>query len=169
MKDHNYSNSIIKSLKNCSSNEKNIIKDGLILMDLHREIEMFADIMGSKRGLPVRQMEILEILYNYPENKLTPAEIADEVHLTRSTMTGNLDNLQNKGFISRESHPNDRRMTLIKLTKAGITFCEEIMPQRYSDIRKVIGALTSEDRDHMKRIYTKLLSVIKELAMEEND
>lgn len=99
MKDQRYTDAIIESLKDWPDIDKNKVREGLFLLDLHREIEMITDIIGSKLGLHVRQIEILEILYNHPDMRLTPAQLADEVHLTRSTMTGNLDSLQKKGFI----------------------------------------------------------------------
>lgn len=169
MKDQRYSNIIMESLKTWPEEDKQIIREGLTLMDLHREIEMFAEIIGSRRGLSARQMEILEILYNHPEKQLTPAQLADEVHLTRSTMTGNLDTLQDRGYISRDSHPNDRRMILINLTKEGAEFCKETMPQRYSDILKVMKVMSGEERDNLKGIYTKLLSFIRKLATEDSN
>ena len=169
MKDQKYSNEIIESLKTWSEIDKETIREGLILIDLHREIDMFTEVIGSRSGLSARQVEILEILFNYPEKQVTPAQLADEVHLTRSTMTGNLDSLQDKGLISRKSHPNDRRMTLINLTKEGREFCVETMPERYSDILKVMKVMSPEERNQMKHIYTKLLGFIKELATEKNN
>ena len=166
MKDYKHNNVIIESFKKWSDNDREIINDGLILMGLHREIEMYTEILGSRFKLPLKQMEILEILVAYPERQLTPAELADEIHLTRSTMTGNLDTLQEKGLISRESHPKDRRMTLIKITKKGIEFCNEKIPQLYTDLLKVMSLFTSEDRNHLKKIYIKLLTLFKELATE---
>ena len=169
MKDQKYSSILIESLKSWPEEDKQIISEGIILMDLHREIEMFAEVIGSRLGLSARQMEILEILYNHPEKQLTPAQLADEVHLTRSTMTGNLDTLQDRGYISRGSHPNDRRMILINLTKEGAEFCKEIIPQRYSDILKVMKVMSSEERDHLKIIYTKLLNFTRKLATEDSN
>jgi DNA-binding MarR family transcriptional regulator len=166
MKYDKYSKLINETLGDWPIEDREIITEGMALMDLHREIEMFTEIIGSRFDIPVKQLEILEILFSYTEKELTPAELADEVHLTRSTMTGNLDALQKKGFISRESHPSDRRSTLIKITNKGIEFCKKAMPKRYSDIYKVISSLTSEERNQLKEIYKKLLNVIKEIAME---
>ena len=169
MKFDNYSKLITETFFEGPEKYKQIITEGLTLMDLHREIEMFAEIIGSRFDIPVKHMEILETLFLHPEMQLTPAELSDIVHLTRSTMTGNLDTLQGKGLITRESHPSDRRSTLIKITDKGIEFCKNAMPKRYSDILKVMIALTSEERYQMKEIYKKLLNVIKEIAMEETN
>jgi DNA-binding MarR family transcriptional regulator len=162
----NYSKIIKYTFEDCPAELMEIIIEGLTLMDLHREIEMFVEIIGSRFDVSKKQMEILEILFSNTEKKLTPAELADEVYLTRSTMTGNLDALQGKGLIERESHPSDRRSTLIKITDNGIEFCKKAMPKRYSDILKVTSSLTSDERNQMKKIYKKLLNVIKKIAME---
>jgi DNA-binding MarR family transcriptional regulator len=167
MKDQKYTDMIIELLKTWPEEDKKIIREGLFLMDIHREIEMFAEIVGSKLGMHVRQIEILEILYNHPDMRLTPAQLADDVHLTRSTMTGNLDSLQKKGFIKRESHPDDRRMLLITLTQEGIDFCKKAMPQRYAHVLRVMKGMSDDERQNLKEIYLKLLGIIKELAMEE--
>lgn len=166
MKNQRYTDIIIESLKAWPDKDKKIIREGLYLLDLHREIEMVTDIIGSKLGLHVRQIEILEILYNHPDMRLTPAELADEVHLTRSTMTGNLDSLQKKGFIKRVSHPDDRRMLLIKLTQEGVNFCKETMPLRYSHVLRVMKDLSGDERKNLREIYEKLLGIIKKLAEE---
>jgi DNA-binding MarR family transcriptional regulator len=166
MKDQRYTEIIIESLKAWPDKDKKIVREGLFLLDLHREIEMVTDIIGSNLGLHVRQIEILEILYNHPDMKLTPAQLADEVHLTRSTMTGNLDSLQKKGFIKRESHPDDRRMLLIKITQEGIDFCKKTMPQRYAHVLRVMKGLSDDERKNLRGIYEKLLGIIKELAEE---
>jgi DNA-binding MarR family transcriptional regulator len=166
MKDQIYTAIIIESLKAWPDKDKKIVREGLFLLDLHREIEMVTDIIGSNLGLHVRQIEILEILYNHPDMRLTPAQLADEVHLTRSTMTGNLDSLQKKGFIKRESHPDDRRMLLIKLTQEGIDFCKKTMPQRYAHVLRIMKGLSDDERKNLREIFKKLLGIVKKLAEE---
>lgn len=166
MDTENHSKMILETLKDWSDKDKEIITEGMELLSLHREIEMFKEIQGSRYNLSIRQIEILERLFFHPEKQLTPAELADEVYLTRSTMTGNLDSLQQKGYVSRESHPRDRRMTLVKITDEGIEFCRKIMPEKYSEILKVMKSLTTEERNIMKTIYSKLLVLIKETALE---
>lgn len=166
MKYENYSKILEETLQDWPEEHRQIIAEGLSLMDLHRETEMFAEIIGSRFDIPIKQLEILEILFSHIEKELTPAELADEVHLTRSTMTGNLDALQKKGFITRESHPSDRRSTLIKITDIGIEFCKTAMPKRYSDILRVMRVISPDERNLMKEVYKKLLNVMKEIAME---
>ena len=166
MKDHKTINKILNSLEDWSDEDKNIMLEGRILMDYHREIEMHAETLDSRFGVPLTHIYILEILYCHPENQLTPAELADEIHMTRSTMTGNLDSMQHKGLIKRKSHPSDRRMTLITITEQGVEFLKKTIPVKFSDMLKVMKTLTPDERKTMVNVYRKLLTTIKEIAME---
>jgi DNA-binding MarR family transcriptional regulator len=79
-------------------------------------------------------------------------------------MTSNLDSLQHKGYLKRASHPKDRRMILITLTKKGIDFCHKNLPQRYHDIQGVMGVLSSEERQQLQVFYGRIISFLKEMS-----
>lgn len=49
------------------------------------------------------------------------AAIGQQLGLTPSTMTGLVDRLEEQGYLRRESHPSDRRATLLRLTRKGDT------------------------------------------------
>ena len=46
-------------------------------------------------------------------------DLAVACSCSRSTVTGVVDTMENKGLVKRVAHPNDRRSTLVKLTKKG--------------------------------------------------
>ena len=144
-----------------------IVRKGLAIFHLHREIEMLAGTYVAKRyGLSVRQLETLEALFHKRDKSLTPAQLAEEIHLTRSAMTSNLDSLQKKGYLSRTAHPNDRRRLIISLTQKGLEFCDKIMPERYRDMTRVMKFLSSEMRDTLHIIYNKIIENIEEMLVE---
>jgi Mn-dependent DtxR family transcriptional regulator len=45
--------------------------------------------------------------------------LARSLHCHDSNVTGLVDRLEQRGLIERQSNPNDRRVKLIALTKAG--------------------------------------------------
>lgn len=140
------------------------VKDGISLLNLHREIEMLSEMKASMQGLSARQIETLETIFHHPDRSLTPAQLADQIHLTRSAMTSNLDSLQHKGYLKRASHPKDRRMILITLTQKGIDFCHKNLPKRYRDIQGVMGVLSSEERQQLQDFYGRVISFLKEMS-----
>ena len=161
---------VIAYVKKLPDIDPEIVRKGLTIFHLHREIEMLAGTYAAKRyGISVRQLETLEALFHKQDKSLTPAQLAEEIHLTRSAMTSNLDSLQRKGYLSRAAHPADRRRLIISLTKKGLEFCEETMPERYRDMAKVMQYLSSEMRDTLHIIYNRLIENIGKMSMEVNN
>jgi DNA-binding MarR family transcriptional regulator len=141
--------------------------EGFSLLSLHREVEMLAEEFSSVHGLSARQIETLEALFHSPERSLTPAQLAEEVHLTRSAMTSNLDSLERKGYLARAAHKDDRRMIRVSLTEEGISYCEDQLPLRYRDIVRVIGVLAKEERRILTGAYEKIIDSLREILKEE--
>jgi DNA-binding MarR family transcriptional regulator len=155
---------IIKFIKEYKDIDPEKVKDGLSLLHLHREIEMLSEMKASMHGLSGRQIETLETIFHHPDRSLTPAQLADQIHLTRSAMTSNLDSLQHKGYLKRASHPKDRRMILITLTQMGVDFCHKNLPKRYHDIQGVMEVLSSEERQQLQDYYGRIISFLKEMS-----
>lgn len=141
--------------------------EGFSLLSQHREVEMLSEGFAGMHGLSARQIETLERLFHSPERSLTPAQIAEGVHLTRSAMTSNLDSLERKGYLTRSMHEEDRRMVKVTLSEKGIGYCEEQLPLRYRDITKIIGVLTKEERRVMSVAYEKVAYCLREILKEE--
>ncbi len=155
---------ILKFMENWPEADREKVREGLSLLRLHREIEMLSELYAARLGLSARQMETLEVLFHHLDRALTPAHLADRVHLTRSAMTSNLDSLQHKGYLRRASHPKDRRMILITLTQKGIDFCNKNLPKRYRDIQGVMGVLSPEERRQLKDFYDRIILFLKEMS-----
>ncbi len=139
--------------------------EGLSLIHNYRQVNLLAEMLFAKQGFNRSQLEILEAVFHH-KGTLTPAQLADEVHLARSTMTGILDSLELKGYISRSIFKGDRRMKTIILTDKGIRCCEELLPVRYNDIVKITEILSSDERHILIKVYNKMTSFL-EKALDE--
>ncbi len=143
-----------------------VLRKGLELANRHRKVEQAVEHDLAGWGLNARQIEILESLYHNPEGTLTPADLSDEVSLTRSAMTSALDSLERQGYTVRSSHPTDRRMVVISLTKTGLAFIEKHLPERYRKVHRIVSCLSEKERDCMLRSYTKIFEFISSDADE---
>ena len=54
------------------------------------------------------------------KNGRTMSELGRLLSLDNSTITGLIDRLEKSGFVQRKTNPNDRRMSLIHITRQGI-------------------------------------------------
>lgn len=159
---------IIAYVKKNLETDADIVHDALILHKKNLEIENLIETNLEKQGLSVRQIETMEALYHHPDQSMTPAELADLLRLTRSSMTSNLDGLERQGYIRRENHPQDRRMINVVLTPEGLSKCEEKLPDRYIHMGRIAGCLTSDERQMMIGIYFRLIRELKRLLEEED-
>jgi MarR family transcriptional regulator for hemolysin len=92
-------------------------------------------------GLTFPQFLVIRHLYDQEVSEagaliITPALIAERLGYDRPTMTGILDRLVKQGFVTRETHPEDRRSQRISLTgkarelmETMNVFCSEVNDQ----------------------------------------
>ncbi|MCY2932057.1 MAG: MarR family transcriptional regulator [Planctomycetota bacterium] len=135
------------------------LREGLEIARVHRRVDQAIESDLAGWGLTARQVEIMESLY-HNARALTPAELADEVGLTRSAMTSALDALESSGHTVRRPHPTDRRMVAITLTPSGRAFIEGRLPERYQRIHSIVSHLSKEERDLLLRTYAKVLAFL---------
>jgi DNA-binding MarR family transcriptional regulator len=76
---------------------------------------------------------------------LTPMEIARRLRVTRGSVTGLLDSLQNRRLVERRPHPQDGRMLLVDLTEDGRRRLDELLPAWFLGEREVFGVLSQAE------------------------
>lgn len=74
-----------------------VLGEGLEIARLLRRLEPVMENELAAWGLTARQVEIMESLYHDAEGTLTPADLSEEVGLTRSAMTSAPDALEKMG------------------------------------------------------------------------
>jgi len=103
-------------------------------------------------GLNVRQRLVLQSLGQ--ENLRPIAAIGQQLGFTPSTMTGLVDRLEEQGFVKRESHPSDRRATVLRLTKKG----ESAYRREVDFYRALVDETLSELGNDAKRLVLDALA-----------
>jgi len=137
-----------------------VLREGLEIAHLHRKVEQLIENDLADWGLTARQVEIMESLYHNAERTMTPADLADEVSLSRSAMTSLLDSLEKLGHTVRAPHPSDRRMVAISLTPSGRKFISERLPERYEKFHRVMSSLSGKERTALLRTYRKIIDLV---------
>ncbi len=91
-----------------------------ILRDLRRitrAIDLNSKKISSENNLTAPQ--VLSLLAVYNDGPLTIAMIAEEIHLSSSTMVGIIDRLEAKNLVIRERSKTDRRQVMVNITEEG--------------------------------------------------
>jgi len=102
---------------------------------------------------------------------MTPAELADRTGVTRATMTGLIDTLVRDALVTREPHPQDRRMMSVRLTDQATALLERILPAHFREMAWLLEPLDETERQTLVALLTKILHRASErpsIAVDES-
>ena len=124
----------------------------LQLLRVATDLSIALDVCLSKHGLLQGRWWVLILLMREQSKTSQPSILADKAGVTRATMTGLLDGLEQSGLVAREFAKDDRRTVLIKLTDAGVIKLDDVMPDYYRRIRLCMQGLDEEQRQQLQKI-----------------
>jgi len=93
-----------------------------------------------------------------PPYRLSPGQLLRETLVTSGTMTNRVDRLVERGLVTRQDHPNDRRGVLVELTDAGRDAVDAALAELIAAERQIMAALDAADHDQLTRSLRLLLA-----------
>ena len=124
----------------------------LMLLRVATDLSMALDACLSKHDLLQGRWWVLILLMREQDLTSQPSVLAEKLGVTRATMTGLLDGLEQGGLVQREAVPQDRRSVQIKLTPAGQAKLDAVMPDYYSRLRVCMQGLSEQQRSDLQSI-----------------
>lgn len=85
--------------------------------------------------------------------------------MTRATVTGLLDGLEEDGLVERSHRTDDRRSVSVTITKKGLGMIEKMLPDHYARIGTLMKKLTRQE----KKQLTVLLGKVREGVAEADE
>jgi DNA-binding MarR family transcriptional regulator len=97
------------------------------VMNTIRTADMLFDRIGRLlRPLGVSAAGGLALGILRDHGTMSPSELGERLIVTRATVTGLLDSLERRGFVTRSANPTDRRSLLVEVTPAGLAVVQEL-------------------------------------------
>ncbi len=124
----------------------------LSLLRVATNLSTALDACLSKYDLLQGRWWVLILLMREESRTSTPSVLAEKTGVTRATMTGLLDGLEQVGLVTREYTKDDRRIVLIKLTDAGQAKLDVVMPDYYKRLRQCMRGLNEEQRQQLQQM-----------------
>lgn len=125
------------------------------LMRAAGEVYEFFDDYFGRFGVSQGRFIILVLLW-LNEDGLSPADLADQAGVSRATVTGLLDGLQNSGLLVREAHTEDRRMLNVRLTPRGRDLVKEVLPEHFRRMAELLSELTQDERRQLAALANRV-------------
>lgn len=103
----------------------------------------------------------LTMLYAQLETGVNPSDLSDASGETRTNMTRICDDLVRKGLVRRRASKEDRRRIVLELTKKGVALLEKLLPQVWTGVGRVTGALSAAEKDTLEHLLKRVLAAFE--------
>lgn len=124
----------------------------LNLLRVATELSLALDACLSKHDLLQGRWWVLILLMREENLSSTPSLLAEKTGVTRATMTGLIDSLEQGGLVVRVFDKADRRSVIVKLTEAGQAKLDVVMPDYYRRLRQCMQGLDETKREELNQI-----------------
>ena len=88
---------------------------------------------------------------------MTPRAIEGGLLVSAAGLTGRLKRLETAGWIFREPSPTDGRLVLVRLTPAGLTEMDRLLPEHCAFESSLLAPLDEQARRRTARTLRRLL------------
>lgn len=113
-----------------------------------------AAVYQDKFGLSVVQWRVMAVLAEYPDTSAD--DVSQRTKMEKSVVSRSVAKLLERHLIHREFDQNDKRCSILRLSDTGQSVYEEVMPVTESFEKKLLAALTKEERKTLSVLLDKL-------------
>jgi DNA-binding MarR family transcriptional regulator len=136
----------------------------LILLRVASDVLAAIEAYLARHDMSQGRFTVLALLNREPDEPMCPSDLAIRSGVTRATMTGLLDGLARERLIRREPAKDDRRMLLVELTPRGRKMLDEIFPDYYRRIAKLMGHLSPAEKKQLVELLNKITPGLPAMA-----
>jgi len=153
-------------MSNADSNGWKSREDSILrsLRRITRAIDLHSRRLAAQYGLTGPQLVCLRSLREH--GPLTPSELARHVDLSQGTVTGIIDRLVGRQYISRRRSSKDRRRVTVSLLPAGKDLLQAAPSPLQTSFAEHLASLPEENQ---VVIDTTLAQIVKMMGAEELD
>jgi len=108
----------------------------------------------SGTGLTAPQAKVIFCLGN--TDGLPCSEITEQTLITKGTLTGVIDRLEEKGLVQRWGDSDDGRRIIVDLTRLGERLFQREYPRYIEKLKPRFDSLSARDREHAKALLDRI-------------
>lgn len=136
------------------------IKVWLVLWKAANAVKESAFASISHLKMCISDFAVLELLLN--KGPACVNEIGKKVFLTSGSITAALDRLEKRGYVKRESDPDDRRAKQISLKAKGRKLIRSAFDEHKLAMEEAVSTLSAPERRTLIKLLKKLGKGIKQ-------
>lgn len=135
------------------------------LMEAGAKLGHAAEVHFSRFGLSTGRYRLLADLEDHGGEE-QPSQLANNLGVTRATVTGLIDTLERDGLVTRRISASDGRQKSVVLTDKGANKLREMAPEHFARLEAMVGLLTAEERTVFLDLLGRVTEGISALTAE---
>jgi len=132
-----------------------------VLRELLRTHQAFLSYAAShvhKLDLTLPQFDVIITLGN--TSGMPYKKLGEETLITKGTLTGVINRLEDKGLVQRGASETDGRSQIIRLTEAGNALFERTFPEHLQFINQLFNNYSPEDISTLEAVLVRLREAV---------
>lgn len=115
---------------------------------------MIARIYTERFALGVTEWRVMAVLGRYPD--LSANEVAQRTAMDKVAVSRAVARLIEAGRLQRDTHGDDRRRSVLRLSEDGYRIYDEVAPLALAFERRLLGDMSDEERAMLFRLLDRL-------------
>ncbi len=112
-------------------------------------------------GLTPPQFNLMvHIYFNGPMNQTT---LSKDLYLAKSTISGIVDRLRKRRFVTMAKREKDMRNEIVILTPAGEEVIKRVIDKRVDYLRKLMHGFTEEEKEQLLELMLQIYETTKKV------
>ncbi|MGM0883227.1 MAG: MarR family winged helix-turn-helix transcriptional regulator [Bacillota bacterium] len=147
--------------------------DTNMLLELRTNIQKFIRIFGlleqnvTPCGFPLSVSQVFS-LQELENTSMSITELAQELHLERSSVSRLVDGMVKEGFIRRDINEFNRREMVLSLTEKGTRTLNQVREQSIKFYQDILGDVSDNDQTLIIEAFRKLtVALIKKRGEQD--
>jgi MarR family 2-MHQ and catechol resistance regulon transcriptional repressor len=138
----------------------------LNLLDTYDVLHQTASRYMAEYGLSKSTINVLVLLHNGPADGMQLHDLGALLLVSRANITGLIDHLEEKGYVTRVVDSHDRRARFARITKKGETILDEFMPVHHANLNLLLQDMSDDEREKLVSLLKKMRASITAHAHE---
>ncbi len=122
-----------------------------------RKLSQLVDSVGAAANLSAPELDVLQEIFD--QGPLDVGELRTRLGAPKQSLARNLNQLESRSLIRRETDPEDRRRRLVNLTPEGLAFTREATERRRTALRQAFLSAGPDAVTGARRVLSELLRV----------
>lgn len=105
-------------------------------------------------NLNITEFSVLELLFH--KGPQTTQGIQERILIASSSTTYVIDQLMKKGYVVRQTNPNDRRVTDVAITSDGKKLMTKIFPMHAQRIDQIFSKISTDELHTLQQLLKRI-------------